>query len=172
MEFYKVGKIVNTHGVRGELKVIALTDFPEIRFAKGSLLYCFPPDGKQSIPVKVASSRYHKGTYIIRFSEMDNINQVEAFKGGTLKISEDQLVQLEEGQYYYHEIVGCSVYAENGDMLGTVKEVLTPGANDVWVVDRTNGKELLIPVIDECVLRVDVADKRIEIRLMEGLLDL
>lgn len=172
MEYYHVGKIVNTHGVRGELKIIAETDFPEVRFAKGSRLYCFPPNAQPPFPLEVVAARVLKGTYIVKFKQLDQLTDAEKLKGGTLKISEEQLVDLDDGEYYYHEIVGCTVISEDGSELGIVKEILTPGANDVWVIDRPGNKDLLIPVIDEVVLDVNVTEKVITIHLMEGLLDL
>lgn len=168
---FQVGKIVNTHGIRGELKIVPQTDFPEIRFAKGSRLLCFPPNGGEPVPVTVSRARFHKGTYLVKFSEFDNINEVEKFKGGSLKVSEDQLVELEDGEYYYHQIVGCQVFNEEGELLGTVKEIWAPGANDVWVARSADGKELLIPYIDEVVKQVDIAAKRIVIRPLEGMFD-
>ena len=86
-------------------------------------------------------------------------------------MSEDQLVELDEGEYYYHQIVGCQVFDEEGALLGTVKEILAPGANDVWVARTADGKELLIPYIDDVVKQVDVEAKRIVIRPLEGLFD-
>ena len=78
---------------------------------------------------------------------------------------------MEEGEYYYHEIIGCKVVTEEGQELGLVSEVLTPGANDVWVVSLPKGKQLLLPVIDDVILNVDIANKTIRIHLMEGLME-
>lgn len=170
--FLLVGKIVNTHGVRGELKIVPQTDFPEERFAKGSVLYAFTSaSSEQGEQLKVQASRIHKGTWIVKFEEYNNINDVLRFKGGVLKVSKADQVELEDGQYYYHEIIGCEVFTENGDRLGSVKEILAPAANDVWVVKREGNKDLLIPVIDEVVLDVDIVQKRITIHVLEGLLD-
>lgn len=88
-----------------------------------------------------------------------------------LKVPESQLGELNEGEYYFHEIIGCTVVTEEGETVGTVSEILTPGANDVWVVKRNNGKEVLIPYIEDVVKNVDVEAKIITIRPMEGLLE-
>lgn len=168
-EFMNVGKVVNTHGIRGELKIMPLTDFPEIRFAKNAELFLFTPDN-HPVPVTVESARLHKNMYIVRLKEYSNINEVEKFKGGIAKVSKENLAELEEGEYYFHQIVGCAVITEEGETLGTISEILTPGANDVWVVKTTAGKEVLIPVIDDVVLDVDVEQKQVKIHLMEGLL--
>ncbi len=166
-----VGKIVNTHGVRGELRVWPQTDFPEVRFKSGSRLLMVPPDGAgDSVPVFIQSSREQKNLQIVKLQGYDNINDVERYKGWELKVSAENRVPLEEGEYYVRDIVGCEVVSEEGEALGVVTDVLSPGANDVWVVKRPKGKELLLPVIDDVVLDVDVAAKRVKVHLMEGLL--
>lgn len=170
-KLYNVGKIVNTHGIRGELKVLPQTDFPEERFAKGSELVIADADNRETVPVRVEAARLHKNAYIVKLSGYDNINDVEKYKGRMLKVSEEHLADLEEGEYYYHEIVGCRVVTEEGDELGTITEILTPGANHVWVVERPKGKPVLLPVIDEVILDVDVKEKRVTVHLMEGLLE-
>ncbi len=127
-----VGRIVNSHGIRGELKVVPETDFPE-RFDKGNALIIVDSQNKQT-PVTVQTSRLHKNMFILQFDQFSNINDVEKFKGSLLKIEAKEQQPLEEGEYYYHEIIGCKVITEEGQELGLVSEVLTPGANDVWVV--------------------------------------
>jgi len=170
-KLYTVGKIVNTHGIRGELKIVPQTDFPEERFAKGSELLFVDPAGGRTVPVIVKSARVHKNMYLVLFDGMDNINDVEKYKGWLLKVSEKHLSELDEGEYYYHEIIGCTVVTDEGEELGTISEILSPGANDVWVVRRPKGKDVLLPYIDEVVLDVDVKEKRVKVHLMEGLLD-
>lgn len=170
-KWFNVGKIVNTHGIRGEVRVISRTDFPEERYKKGNTLYIFMEKSKEPIEVIVKSHRVHKSFDLLSFEGYDNINLVEKFKGAMLKVPESQLGELNEGEYYFHEIIGCTVVTEEGETVGTVSEILTPGANDVWVVKRNNGKEVLIPYIEDVVKKVDVERKTITIRPMEGLLE-
>lgn len=170
-KLYNVGKIVNTHGIRGELKIISTTDFPELRFAKGSQLIFVEGDSGRRETATVESAREHKGMFIVRFKEWDNINQVEQYKGWAAKVDEEDLAELDEDEYYFHEIIGCAVMTVEGEKLGEIKEILTPGANHVWVVKRPKGKDVLIPVIDEVVKEVDVEEKRVIVELMEGLLE-
>lgn len=170
-KLYAVGKVVNTHGIKGELKIVTQTDFPEVRFAKGSELVLHNQESGTLIPVKVEMAREHKGMYIVRFEGYPDINLVEKYKGWMLKVAESNLLELEPDEYYYHEIIGCAVFTEEGEQLGTISEILSPGANDVWVIERPKGKPLLIPVIDEVLLHVNVKEKKVTIRLMEGLLD-
>lgn len=170
-KLFNVGKIVNTHGIKGELKVISQTDFPELRFSKGSELILLDPEGKQRLNVTVEGAREHKGLFYVRFKGWNDINQVEKYKGWSVKVDEAQLAELDEGEYYFHEIIGCRVVTREGQELGTVAEILTPGANHVWVVKRPKGKDILIPVIDEVIADVNVAAKLITIEPMEGLID-
>lgn len=169
-KFYTVGKIVNTHGLRGDLKIFPTTDFPEERFRKGSELVIEHEGLADLLPVTVQSAKVHKNTYLIKFEQFDDINDVERFKGGLLKVSSKYLSELGPDEYYHHEIIGCKVITEEGEELGVISEILSPGANDVWVVERPQGKPVLIPYIDDVVKQVDVKEKRVLIHLMEGLI--
>ncbi|MBQ3410512.1 MAG: ribosome maturation factor RimM [Bacillus sp. (in: Bacteria)] len=169
-KWFNVGKIVNTHGVRGEIRVISRTDFPEERYNVGKTLYISNEKGGEPFPVKITSHRQHKTFDLLTFEGYGNVNEVEQFKGSLLKVPEDQLGELAEGEYYYHEIIGCNVVTEEGEALGTIKEVLSPGANDVWVIKRPKGQDLLIPYIDDVVLQVNIENKLVTIHVMEGLL--
>jgi len=174
-KWYTVGKLVNTHGIRGEVKVWPQTDFPEVRFAKGSILTLVDEEkGAPSINVEVVSARLQKNVYIVKLKGYDNINDIEKYKGWALKVSENDLVELPEDEYYYHQIIGCTVVTDGGEELGKVTEILTPGANDVWVVkgkdERGKAREVLLPVIDDVLLHVDVNAKVIKVKLLEGLI--
>lgn len=165
-----VGKIVNTHGIRGELKILPHTDFPEVRFAPKNKLKIVNPDSGEQIDVTVASARLVKQMYIVKLNEYDNINQVEKYKGCELKVSKADAVDLPDNEYYYYEIIGCRVVSDEGEDLGVIEEILRPGANDVWVVKMPSRKQLLLPVIDDVVLDVDVEAKLVKVHLLEGLL--
>ncbi|MFC0301446.1 ribosome maturation factor RimM [Virgibacillus soli] len=168
-KMFNVGKIINTHGIRGEVKVKRITDFAE-RFSVGNTLHV--DMNGQIKQVEIDGYRVHKGFDLLHFAGYDNINDVEKWKGAILKISDDQLTDLEEDEYYFHEIIGCEVYTNDDVYLGVITEILTPGANDVWVVRRVNeGKDVLIPYIEQVVKTVDISNKKVTIELMEGLLD-
>jgi 16S rRNA processing protein RimM len=169
-KWFNVGKIVNTHGIKGEVRVISRTDFAEERYRVGNKLYIFTSDKETPLEVIVRSHRQHKQFDLLEFEGYSNVNEVEAFKGSILKVPKDQLGQLDEGEYYFHQIVGCKVISENDEEIGEIKEILTPGANDVWVVNGKNGKEILIPFIDDIVKEININDKVIKIEVMEGLL--
>ncbi|SHF51021.1 ribosome maturation factor RimM [Ornithinibacillus halophilus] len=168
-KMFNIGKIINTHGIRGDVKVLRISDFDE-RFEIGSVVYLVK-DNEKPLPLTIDGHRIHKGFDLVHFKGYDNINDVEHYKGSHLKILEDQLTELEEDEYYYHEIIGCDVFLWNGEKLGVIKEILSPGANDVWVVKPSKGKDILIPYIEEVVKEVNVEEKRITVEPMEGLLD-
>jgi len=169
-KLFNVGKVVNTFGVRGDVKILPQTDFPEQRFCKGSVLVLTRPGIQEQRVLEIESARMQKNVYIVHFKGVTSMNEAEKLKGGTLHVTEDQLIDLPQDEFYFHEIIGCVVVTENGEQLGVVSEVLTPGANDVWVVERPKAKPLLIPVIDDVILNVDVPNKTIRIHVMEGLL--
>ncbi|SDY73114.1 16S rRNA processing protein RimM [Evansella caseinilytica] len=171
-DWLNVGKIVNTHGIRGEVRVISRTDFPEKRYAAGSKLYVADEFGERT-PVIVSSWRQHKQFDLLTFDGLANVNDVEKWKGTLLQIPREKLTdELYEGEYYYHEIIGCRVFTDAGEELGTIKEILSPGANDVWVVKRKHpGKDVLVPYIEDVVKNVNIEEKQVVIYPMEGLLD-
>ncbi|PEL10741.1 ribosome maturation factor RimM [Bacillus sp. AFS017336] len=169
-KYLNVGKIVNTHGIRGEVRVISRTDFPEKRYKKGNSLYLFKENETTPIKLIVTSHRVHKNFDLLTFEGYESLNSVEPLKNGVLKITEDQLHDLDKNEYYYHEIIGCVVETIDGEEIGKIKEILSPGANDVWVIQRKGQKDALIPYIEQIVKEVDVTNKKVKIELMEGLL--
>lgn len=169
-EYLNVGKIVNTHGIRGEVRVISQTDFPEERYKKSAKLTLFR-EGKQPLVLVIASHRKHKNFDLLTFEGYPNINDVEVFRNGILKVAEEDLTDLEENAFYYYEIIGLPVIDENGQELGKVKEILSPGANDVWVVQRKGQKDALIPYIESVVKKIDLENEEIHVEIPEGLLD-
>lgn len=170
-QYLNVGKIVNTQGIRGEVRVIASTDFGDERFKVGNELLLFPKGQHTPISVTIASHRRHKNFDIVKFEGLNNINDVEKYRDAELKVTRDNLVELEDDEFYYFQIIGCKVMDETRGELGVVTEILTPGANDVWVVNSKQYGEILIPYIDSVVLDVNVKDKVIQTDLPEGLID-
>ena len=170
MNYFNVGKIVNTQGLQGEMRVLSVTDFAEERFKKGNILALFDKKDQFVMDVEIASHRKVKNFDIIKFKGMYHINDIEKFRDFTLKVREEDLTDLEDGEFYYHEIIGLEVY-ENDVLLGTIKEILQPGANDVWVVKRKGKRDLLLPYIPPVVLRIDIEQGRVDVEIPEGLDD-
>lgn len=170
MNYFNVGKIVNTQGLQGEMRVLSVTDFAEERFKKGNTLALFDKKDQFVMDVEIASYRKVKNFDIIKFKGMYHINDIEKFRDFTLKVREEDLTDLEDGEFYYHEIIGLEVY-ENHILLGTIKEILQPGANDVWVVKRKGKRDLLLPYIPPVVLGIDIEQGRVDVEIPEGLDD-
>ena len=170
MNYFNVGKIVNTQGLQGELRVLSVTDFAEERFKKGSKLSIFNDKNQFVIEVEIASHRKQKNFDIVKFKGLYHINDVEKYKGCSLKVAEEDLSELDEDEFYYHEIIGLAVYEDN-QLIGHIKEILQPGANDVWVVERKGKRDLLLPYIPPVILKVDVLNGRVDVDIMEGLDD-
>ena len=125
MNYFNVGKIVNTQGLQGEMRVLSVTDFAEERFKKGNTLALFDKKDQFVMDVEIASHRKVKNFDIIKFKNMYHINDIEKFRDFTLKVREEDLTDLEDGEFYYHEIIGLEVY-ENDVLLGRIKEILQP----------------------------------------------
>ncbi|MBZ2151243.1 ribosome maturation factor RimM [Streptococcus cristatus] len=170
MNYFNVGKIVNTQGLQGEMRVLSVTDFAEERFKKGNKLALFDKKDQFVMDVEIASHRKAKNFDIIKFKGMYHINDIEKFRDFSLKVAEEDLSDLEDGEFYYHEIIGLEVY-ENDVLLGTIKEILQPGANDVWVVKRKGKRDLLLPYIPPVVLEIDIKQGRVDVEIPEGLDD-
>lgn len=172
-QYYLVGKIVNTQALRGEVRVMATTDFPEERFKIGAILAIF--NGNKLVEtVEVDGHRLHKNFNLLHFKGKDNINDVEKFKGFDLKVAgtEREADELDENEFYYDDIIGLEVYTTDETYLGKVREITSLPSNDVWAIQRPNkGKDILIPYIEDIVLEIDLADNRVVIDPMDGLID-
>lgn len=168
-EMLRVGVISSTHGVRGEVKVFPTTDDPaRFRDLKKVTL----DTGRGYLELEIANVKFFKNMVILKFKGYDNINDIECYKGRDLLIHRDQAVPLEEGEYFIADLIGLKVATDEGEMLGTLKDVLKTGANDVYVVETKQGKEILIPVIPQCILEVNLEEGQVKVHLLEGLLDL
>lgn len=164
----RVGIYANTHGIAGEIKVYPTTDDVQ-RFKKLKKVYL--DTGTDMLEWEIASVKFFKNMVILKFKDIHNINDIEKYKGKDLYIKREQAVPLAEDEYFLCDIIGALVVTEDGTELGKVKEVLQTGANDVYVVEDKKKKEILIPVIKDCVLDIDVEKKMVKVHLMPGLVD-
>ncbi len=168
--YMAVGQIAGAHGLRGEVKVEPHTDFPE-RFRPGLILAM--GNGRQE--VEIASSRPHKGLMLVRFVGVNQRSEAENLRGNWLFVSESDAMELDEGIYWIHDLIGLTVQSTSGEQYGTLTEVLSTGANDVYIV-RTQapfnkGKDLLIPAIADVVQAVDLDAGLMSIDLPPGLVE-
>lgn len=164
----QVGAITSTHGIRGEVKVFPTTDDVN-RFRK--LKEVVLDTGKEQITLQIQGVKFFKQFVILKFKGIDSINDIEKYKGKNLYVTRENAVKLEKDEYFIADILGSTVEDEDGNFLGTLKDVIITGANDVYVVENEDGKELLFPAIKECVLNIDVKQAKITVHIMPGLLD-
>lgn len=167
-ELFRVGVISNTHGIRGEVKVYPTTDNVR-RF--DDLKEVILDTGKEQLNLHVTSVKYFKNMVILKFKEFDNINDIIPYKGMDLLVTRENAIPLEEGEYYIADIIGTKSITDEDKILGTLTDVLQTGANDVYVVKSKDGKEVLLPSIEECILDRDIENKIVKVHIMKGLLD-
>ncbi len=167
----EIGKIVNTHGVKGEFKVIPSTDDTK-RFDLLKSIFVETKNGLVEFPI--TSVRYMKNFVLLKLENIDDMTEAEKYKPSLLKIPKEDALPLEEDEYYVGDLYNMSVVTEDGEVLGVITEVLFTGSNDVYMIkDKGNpaSKELLIPAIKECILKVDMEAKIMTVHLLEGLRD-
>ena len=168
IDYLKVGKIVNTHALQGEVRVISRSDFKKERFKRRSEL--FIDYRGEYIKVVVKSHRTNKNFDLLKFVGMDSIHDVEKYKGSEILVDAANLRELDDEEFYYYEIIGCQVKTMEGVILGEISDILQTGANDVWVVKQKGKKNVLIPYIEDVVKVVDIRNKIVTIKLLEGLI--
>jgi 16S rRNA processing protein RimM len=161
--FVAVGRVVRPWGLRGDLKLEPLTDFPEDRFAPDASLWL---DGVERT---VEHARSQKGAFYVKLSGIDDATAAEAYRGLLLEVPEASLPPLEEDEYYHHQLIGLRVVTTDGNELGTVTEVLATGGNPVLLVRGAVG-EAPLPFIDDVVKKIDLDARLVSVELMEGLL--
>ena len=167
-KFLQVGVISSTHGIRGEVKVFPTTD-DAARFKK--LKKVLLDTGREQLELEVQSVKFFKQFVILKFKGIDNINDIEKYKGKSLLVPREDGVPLGRDEYYIADLIGLKVLREEGSYLGELVDVLQTGANDVYVVKMEDGREILLPVIRNCIKKVDLEQGEIVVHLMKGLLD-
>lgn len=165
----RVGVITSTHGVRGEVKVFPTTDDMN-RFKK--LKTVILDTGKERKTLNIEQVKFFKNMVILKFKGFDNINDVEMWRQKDLLITRDQAVKLEPDENFIVDLIGLTVMTDEGEKLGVMEDVIQTGANDVYVVKTTAGKEVLLPAIKDCILNVDLEKGEMLVHVLDGLLDL
>lgn len=164
-DYIKVGKIVNTHGVKGYVKCMPMTDDTE-RFEELKYVYT----EKDNLKRLIEDVWYQKGMVYLKLKDIDDMETAESFKETHISILEDQLRKLPEDSYYLFDLEGMDVYSSEGEHIGKISEIYQTGANDVYEV-KNNRKTYLIPAIKDVVKSVNVKDKKMIINVIEGLLE-
>lgn len=164
-EYFTIGKIVNTQGIKGEVRVLPQTD-DVTRFNKLEKVFLEIDNNLQSFTIE--SVRFHKQFVLLKFLGINDINDAEKFKNVLIKIHQDFAIPCEEGEYYIKDLYGIKVVKEDDQVLGTLEDIIFTGANDVYVI-KNDEKSILVPAIKQCILNVDIENKIMKVKLLEGL---
>ena len=167
-QFLRVGVISSTHGIRGEVKVYPTTDDPE-RFL--DLDEVILDTGREHKILEIEGVKFFKNQVILKFKGYDNINDIEKYLKKDLLVDREHAVELGENENFIADLIDMEVVTDEGKILGTLTDVIETGANDVYAVKTPEGKEILLPAIRDCILDVNVDEKRMTVHVMEGLLD-
>lgn len=165
-----LGRVLRPHGIRGELRIDILTEYPE-RIVAGSKLYLGsdPEDAAAAKLYEVTKARRHQKYLILQLAEVPDRNTAELLRGQYLMIAPADREPLAEGEFYLYQLIGVAVYTDEDEHLGQIDEIIETGANDVYVVHGPRG-EVLLPAIDECILEIDIDAKKMIVHIMDGLL--
>ena len=167
-QLLRVGVISSTHGVRGEVKVYPTTDDVN-RFKK--LKKVVLDTGREYLDLEISGVKFFKNQVILKFKGIDNINDIEKYKGKDLLVHREDAVALEDNENYVSDLIDLKVVTDEGVVLGYLTEVMETGANDVYVVETEDGKELLLPAIRDCILDVDLDEEVMTVHILPGLFD-
>lgn len=168
MDYFNIGKIVNTHGIRGEVKVIPLTDDPK-RFEL--LEYVYIDNNKSLEKYTIKNIKYFKNMVIIKFEELQDMTSAEKLKQSIVKIPRELALPLEDDEYYVQDLIDIKVSTDDCEYLGTIKDIIFTGSNDVYVIETEDKKEILIPALKQCIKQIDMNSKTMIVSLLEGLID-
>ena len=167
-QYLRVGVITNSHGIKGEVKVFPTTDdIKRFDYLDEAVI----DTGKEYINVNVTGVKYFKNMVILKFKQYDNINDILKFKGLDLLVSRENAIPLGEDEHFIVDLIGCNVVDEEKNYIGELVDVMETGANGVYVVKTPEGREVLFPVIEQCVLNKDIENKPITVHVMKGLMD-
>lgn len=164
MEKLKIGKVLGTHALKGELKIRSYSDFNDQRFVIGNKLYL----NNIEDPFIIKTARIHKGNYLVSFEGLQDINLVEKYVGSIVYGLKEDVV-LEDDEYFYDDLIGCKV-KENDQVIGTVESIYFNGAQDILNV-KTTKKTIAIPYVDAFIVDEDIENKVIEVQLIKGMYD-
>lgn len=167
-DLLRVGVIANTHGIHGEVKVYPTTDDIN-RFKK--LKQVILDTGKEQKTLEVVGVKFFKNLAILKFKGIDSINDIEKYKGKDLLVTREHAVKLKKDEYFICDLIGCQVITEDDTTIGELTEVLQTAANDVFVVQGADKKEILVPYIDDCVKEVLIEEKKVIVHLLPGMME-
>jgi 16S rRNA processing protein RimM len=159
-EFLAVGTLIRPHGIKGDLVMNVLTDFPE-RLRPGRTVYI----GEEHQPFQITNARPHGKTLMIKFKEIDVREQAADYRGKVVYVRTENVPRLPTGEYYFHQLLGLTIVDEQGQVLGTLESILETRANDVYIVRTPDGSQILLPAVEEeVILGVDLERREIRVR--------
>ena len=163
----EIGQIVNTFGIKGEVKVVPFTDDIK-RFDKLKNVYV--KTKKESKQYKVENVKYHKNMVLIKLEGINTVENAETLRNAFLEIDRKDAIPLEEGTYFIADLIGAEVYTDEGKLLGKVDDIYNTGSNDIYVVKDELGKQILLPGIKEVIKEVLLEQEKIIVHLIPGLI--
>ncbi len=163
----EIGQIVNTFGIKGEIKITPFTDDIK-RF--DNLKEVYVKTKKDSKLYKVETVRYHKNMVLLKLEKINTPEQAELLKNAFLEVDREHAVPLEEGTYFIADLIGTKVYTDQNQLLGTVEDIYNTGSNDIYVIKNELGKQILLPGIKEVIKQVDLENEKIIVHLIPGLI--
>ncbi len=166
-DLLRIGVITTTHGIRGEVKVFPTTDDP-MRFK--TLKSCIIESKEGPLTLEIQSVKFFKQFVILKFKGYDNINDIMSFIKQDLMVDRENAVECAPGEYFICDLLGMDVVTDEGQLLGTLTDVLETGANNVYEVTTKQNKQILLPAIPECILEHDKINKKIVVQLMKRLI--
>ena len=166
-EYFEIGQIVNTFGIKGMVKVKPFTENIE-QFGELEKIYIKNKNGKKEY--KIQEVKYHKQMVLIKFDGIENPEDAELLRGSYLIINRKDAKPLEEGTYYIVDLLGLEVYTDEGILLGKVDDIFNTGSNDIYVVKDELGKQVLLPGIDDVIKKVDIENGKITVHIIPGLM--
>lgn len=165
----RVGVISSTHGVRGEVKVFPTTDEPE-QFKNWKTVIL--DTGREKRTLNIEGVKFFKNMVILKFKEFNDISEIEKYRNKDLLILREQAGEPGPDENFIVDLIGLKVVTDEGKEFGTMKDVILTGANDVYVIEGTDGKEYLFPAIRQCILDVNLETRTMTVHILDGLLDL
>jgi 16S rRNA processing protein RimM len=167
-EYLKVGKVINVHGIKGEVKVAPLTDEPR-RFYSLNKVYVKRDSSR--IELTISQVRMHKNNLLVKFEEINDRDKAESFKGSYIEIDKGNAIELSKDQYFIYDLIGIKVYSMTGNLIGTIKDVLQTGPTDIYVLQCTS-KEVLVPALKDIFIEIDIKNKKAKADIPEDLMNL
>jgi len=165
-DYITVGRIINSFGKSGQIKIEPLTDFPE-RFFSTEDLYLSVPSSPEPVKVTISNPFAHKNLIIADISCCESPDDVKKIMNSEIKIKKEQVKKLEKNSYYVFDVIGLEAYDEAGGYVGLIKDIITNAANDIYVIAKSDKKEILVPAIGRYIKKIDIKNKIMIITIPE-----